>query len=399
MLSFVNVGEISKAPVLDLDAALNSVNRAAVLSAPTANLLDSNSAGSSYVTSATLVAVVAAAFSAVRGARRRSSKHSRVALGATSGVWYPVTFRAKPGAKYKYRYPGDRNHPEFGVGANVETDREIKWGRLFFKGTVREPSLDDGDDDGWGLAPERARKFPGALLLDCDGTLAETERDGHRVAFNKAFKEEGFDFEWDVDLYGELLTTGGGKERMTRYFKDYNEGAWTAEDPPSPEHPTIVKLHALKSKLFQEIVESGELPLREGIEDLIAQASAAGWALAVCSTSAEASVRSVVSTMLPKYAKTMRIFAGDVVSEKKPDPAVYELAAKELGIAPMKCVVIEDTAIGAQAGLAAGMKVVVTKSIYSAEEDFGEADIICDSADQLDFEEDVESLLPVMELA
>merc|ERR1719253_1224819 len=122
-----------------------------------------------------------------------------------------------------------------------------------------------------------------------------------------------------------------------------------------------------------DIVKSGELPLREGIKELLTAASAAGWRLAVCSTSNEASVRAVVETMLPDFADNMEVFAGDVVSAKKPDPAVYNLACKELGLAAMKCVVIEDTEIGAKAGSAAGMKVIVTKSVYSANEDFGDA--------------------------
>ena len=39
-----------------------------------------------------------------------------------------------------------------------------------------------------------------ALIFDCDGVLVDTERDGHRVAFNKAFSKKGYDIEWDVEL-------------------------------------------------------------------------------------------------------------------------------------------------------------------------------------------------------
>eukprot|EP00439_Symbiodinium_sp_Y106_P081495 s3379_g20.t1 len=101
-------------------------------------------------------------------------------------------------------------------------------------------------------------------------------------------------------------------------------------------------------------------------QELISAADAAGWQLAVCSTSNEASVRAVVETMLPDFADKIKVFAGDVVSAKKPDPAIYKLAAQELGVAPMLCIVVEDTGIGAQAGSAANMKVIVTKSVYSA---------------------------------
>ncbi|CAK9040746.1 CBBY-like protein (AtCbby) [Durusdinium trenchii] len=331
--------------------------------------------------------------------RRRN--WSRVSLGPSGGCFYDMKFRAKPGDKFKYRYSTDVWEPEWGI-IPEEKGRLIRYGQRFRKGTVVKPMVDDDDDDdAWPIL--REIKCTGALLLDCDGTLAETERDGHRVAFNKAFEEKGFDVEWDVELYGELLTTGGGKERMTRYFKDYNPKAWIFEDrrsnagfdksmsalmcfvlggqdPPAKDHPVIMELHELKTRIFMEIVKSGDLPLREGIkadlcrrlrpEDLISAADEAGWQLAVCSTSNEASVTAVVETMLPDFAPKMRIFAGDVVSAKKPDPvpgtehpetsgdrAIYKLASEKLGVAPMRCVVIEDTSIGATAGNAAGMKV------------------------------------------
>jgi hypothetical protein len=55
-----------------------------------------------------------------------------------------------------------------------------------------------------------------ALLFDCDGVLADTERDGHRVTFNAAFEAKGLAHRWSVEEYGELLKIGGGKERMTK---------------------------------------------------------------------------------------------------------------------------------------------------------------------------------------
>lgn len=349
---------------------------------------------SNWVTSATLATVAAVAI--FRAMRRRN--WSRVTLGPSGGCFYDMKFRAKPGAKYTYRYSTDLWEPEWGI-IPTQKGRLIRYGQLFRKGTVVKPMMDDDDDeDGWGVLGG-ADVGSGALLLDCDGTLAETERDGHRLAFNKAFKEKNFDFEWDVELYGELLSTGGGKERMTRYFKDYNPDAWILEDPPAKDHPLIMELHELKTKIFMDIVKSGELPLREGIKDLITASDAAGWKLAVCSTSNEASVKAVVETMLPDYASKLTIFAGDVVAEKKPDPAIYTLAAKKLGVAPMRCVVVEDTAIGATAGKSANMKVVVTKSVYTSKELFSDADVVVESASELDFTKDIAKLLPVLEMA
>ena len=57
-----------------------------------------------------------------------------------------------------------------------------------------------------------------AIIFDVDGTLADTE-DGHRKSFNKAFAENGLDWNWDVALYDKLLKVTGGKERI-KYFVD-----------------------------------------------------------------------------------------------------------------------------------------------------------------------------------
>ena len=50
-----------------------------------------------------------------------------------------------------------------------------------------------------------------AVLFDVDGTMADTERDGHRLAFNAAFNDFGLNWDWNVPLYGELLSVTGGK--------------------------------------------------------------------------------------------------------------------------------------------------------------------------------------------
>mmetsp|Transcript_11227 Transcript_11227/g.25217 ORF Transcript_11227/g.25217 Transcript_11227/m.25217 type:complete len:407 (-) Transcript_11227:57-1277(-) len=331
--------------------------------------------------------------------RRSSNRKPIVARGPTYGVFHEYKFRAKPGDKYRYRYSKDKLEPEFGVPPEAE-GRVLRYGELMKKGTPQGPAnyLKDKEHNG-ALADRSAQASRGALLLDCDGTLVETERDGHRVAFNRAFKEKGLDIEWEVELYGELLKTGGGKERMTRYFVDFNPKAWPFEDPPAKDHPEIMALHELKTKLFMDIVESGALPLREGVKELLSDAVAAGWDLAVCSTSNEKAVTTIVKTLLPEYAPKMKIFAGDMVKAKKPDPEIYTMAARELGVAPMKCVVVEDSNIGLRSGKAAGMQVVVTKSIYTEDEEFDGADLIVEGLDDVDFDEDIMIMLPQPEFA
>ena len=93
-----------------------------------------------------------------------------------------------------------------------------------------------------------------ALIFDCDGVLVDTERDGHRIAFNAAFSALGIDIEWSVDRYGELLTTGGGKERMIRHF---NETSWPKG---FEDHDALIAfLHKKKTEFFTDLIESGAI--------------------------------------------------------------------------------------------------------------------------------------------
>ncbi|KAK9278025.1 hypothetical protein L1049_027582 [Liquidambar formosana] len=220
--------------------------------------------------------------------------------------------------------------------------------------------------------------LPSALLFDCDGVLVDTEKDGHRVSFNDTFAERELDVTWDVDLYGELLKIGGGKERMTAYF---NKTGWPEKAPKSEEERKefIASLHKRKTELFMALIEKKLLPLRPGVAKLIDQALAKGVKVAVCSTSNEKAVSAIVSCLLgPERSEKIKIFAGDVVPRKKPDPAIYVLGASTLGVEPSSCVVVEDSAIGLAAAKAAGMKCIVTKSGYTADEDFLNADAVFD---------------------
>ncbi|KAJ0241704.1 CBBY-like protein [Hirschfeldia incana] len=220
--------------------------------------------------------------------------------------------------------------------------------------------------------------LPSALLFDCDGVLVDTEKDGHRISFNDTFKERDLGVTWDVDLYGELLKIGGGKERMTAYF---NKVGWPEKAPKdeAERKAFIAGLHKQKTELFMVLIEKKLLPLRPGVAKLVDQALANGVKVAVCSTSNEKAVSAIVSCLLgPERAEKIKIFAGDVVPKKKPDPAIYNLAAETLGVDPSRCVVVEDSAIGLAAAKAAGMTCIVTKSGYTADEDFVNAEAVFD---------------------
>lgn len=214
-----------------------------------------------------------------------------------------------------------------------------------------------------------------ALVFDCDGVLVDTERDGHRVAFNQAFAAKRLEVEWSTGAYGELLQVAGGKERMRHYFETHG---WPAD---AGDHDGFVmELHRLKTDLFMQIIESGHLPLRSGVARVVDEAIAAGVKLAVCSTSNERAVHLIVDRMLgrERSARFVAILAGDVVANKKPAPDIYNLVKDRLGIGAFGCMVVEDSRNGLLAAKAAGMHCVITKSGYTGGEDFGGADAVYD---------------------
>ena len=218
-----------------------------------------------------------------------------------------------------------------------------------------------------------------------DGVIIDTERDGHRIAFNEAFSRFGYDFHWDELRYHDLLQVAGGKERMRHYFNQENL-LTQLSDQEMVDH--LVELHQCKTAIFLEMIESGKLPLRPGIKRFMEEAMERGLQICLCTTSTEKSARTVVGTMLPQITFT-HILAGDMVTRKKPDPEIYNLALQKTGAAPESCIVIEDSAIGVQAGKAAGIKVIATTNGYTENEDLSSADIIVTSLGDEDGERGV----------
>ena len=213
-----------------------------------------------------------------------------------------------------------------------------------------------------------------ALIFDCDGVLGDTEQFGHLPAFNQMWKELGVTWQWTVEEYGRKLKIGGGKERMASLFR---EPEFLKAFPGAPSTDTaraemIAAWHKRKTRIYKEIISSGRIPARAGVKRLSEEALDAGWALAVASTSAPEAVNAVLRHAMGEEtaSRFSLVLAGDCVKAKKPAPDIYRLAAKELGVAPADCVVVEDSNNGVEAAYCAGMRCVVTVSGYTREEDF-----------------------------
>ena len=211
-----------------------------------------------------------------------------------------------------------------------------------------------------------------AVFFDQDGVIIDTERDGHRVSFNETFEEFGYNFEWGVDEYHDLLQISGGKERMKHYLQTKGFGK-----PVAPEEvdDLIARMHKRKTALFIEMVESGRLPLRPGIHRFMREAMAAGLKLGVCTTSNEKAANAIAYQVLQDVTFDV-VLAGDVVEKKKPAPDIYNLALEKTGLRPEDCFVVEDSRNGVLAGKAAGMRVLATTNVYTEKEDLSPADVI-----------------------
>jgi HAD superfamily hydrolase (TIGR01509 family) len=224
-----------------------------------------------------------------------------------------------------------------------------------------------------------------AIFWDQDGVIIDTEKDGHRVAFNKMFKHEGYDFEWDVETYGNLLEISGGKERMRHYF---TEKGIILAGIPEKDAELLLTLHKKKTAIFVEMIESGILPLRTGVKRLMQECMQAGLRLGVCTTANERSANAIAKGMLGEINLEF-VLAGDVVSKKKPDPEIYLLALEKTGLSPDACIVIEDSRNGILAAKAAGLRAVATTNIYTENEDLSDAAIVVTSLGDMDAEKGV----------
>jgi beta-phosphoglucomutase-like phosphatase (HAD superfamily) len=215
-----------------------------------------------------------------------------------------------------------------------------------------------------------------ALVFDVDGTLADTERDGHRVAFNQAFRDAGLDWDWTVELYGELLAVTGGKERIRHFLDRYRPDF----ERPEAFDDFVAGLHKAKTAHYLELLKQGGIPLRPGVERLLREARAEGLTLAIATTTTPANVVYLLESTLGRDSIEWFavIAAGDVVPAKKPAPDIFHFALEHLGLPSSACLAFEDSENGLRASAGAGLPTLVTINEYTRDHDFSGARLVLD---------------------
>jgi beta-phosphoglucomutase-like phosphatase (HAD superfamily) len=220
-----------------------------------------------------------------------------------------------------------------------------------------------------------------ALIFDVDGTLADTERDGHRVAFNHAFADAGLGWHWDVAAYGELLKVTGGRERLLHFIERREPEIGLSE-----RDALVRRLHALKTEHYVRMIENGAMRLRPGIARVLAEAHDGGMMLAIATTTTRANVDALLQHTLPSGAIDWFtvIGAAENSERKKPDPGIYQFVLGGMQLAAQDCLAIEDSEAGLRAALQAGVATVVTRNDYTDDQDFSGALAVLSDLGELD---------------
>lgn len=218
-----------------------------------------------------------------------------------------------------------------------------------------------------------------ALIWDVDGTVAETERDGHRLAFNQAFEEFGLPWRWDVQTYGALLRVTGGFERLLYDMRS------RAQAPSSPRERDRLahSVHRRKNELYACLMKKGEIRARPGVSRLMDECESAGISQAVATTTSRANVEALFSTLFGAHwhERFVTVVCADDAPAKKPDPLVYRIALQRIGLDAGQVLAVEDSPHGLEAASSLGICTLITRSQYFAADAFPGAAGVCDDLD------------------
>lgn len=211
-----------------------------------------------------------------------------------------------------------------------------------------------------------------AVVFDVDGTLVDSERDGHRVAFNLAFEQAGLPDRWDVATYAPLLRITGGARRLAHWFQAQGH-------PPEQARELADSLQARKTEIMRDLVEQGRVGARPGVLPLLEELEQAGVALHVATTGTRAWVEPLLDRVFGPRFRT--VVTGTEVTELKPSPAVYLEVLELTGCPVAHTVAVEDSANGVRAAVGAGLRCVAAYNDYTRDDDLSGAALVTGGLD------------------
>lgn len=212
-----------------------------------------------------------------------------------------------------------------------------------------------------------------AIIFDVDGTLADTEKDGHLPACNEAFERMGFDIRWTWEEFTELLKIPGNARRMRLALSTHTSLSEAEIDRIVPE------LFALKKELYLKRV--GDLPLRPGVARIIREAIERGVRLAIVSVTDEDQILALLKAQLPESLDYFDPILGKQSGEK--NGALYAECVTRLGCDASEVLVIEDSEKGFKGAKEVGLCCAVVYNDYTKGEDFTGAELVLRSLEPL----------------
>jgi HAD superfamily hydrolase (TIGR01509 family) len=188
-----------------------------------------------------------------------------------------------------------------------------------------------------------------AVIFDMDGVLIDSTP-LHATAFLRALGPHGIDT-LDYDAIAGMRTP----DALRKIFADRGR---------SVDDATVERLTLEKRRCFRDLTSEGP-PFVDGAVDVVRSVQAAGYRVALASSGSAPSVAAFVreSGLAEVFDVVLH---GDDVARAKPDPSIYVLAADRLGVPAGRTLVVEDSASGIAAGLAAGARVVAFRPSAAA---------------------------------
>ena len=196
-----------------------------------------------------------------------------------------------------------------------------------------------------------------AVFWDVDGTIADTELCGHRLAFNSAFKDLDLDWHWNVNTYIDLLKISGGLNRIIYYRNAINCDL---------TNDFCSRIQSRKKYYYKELVESGKIKVRDGVLRLIQELAENNIEQFIVTTSGRDSLEPFLHTSLQSHLKFFsEIITYEDVNKHKPYPDAYNLALKLSKKSNVNCIAIEDSSIGVEAARSANINCLLTLPPWS----------------------------------